>query len=164
MVQIREMNAEDASDVSRLYIESWTRTYETAFDKDALDVETAKRFMVEKQAEEAENPDKITLVAVDEGKLVGASLSLMDDRHQAWIERLHVVKQYFGTGLADDMMRAILIKHTGLQSIALKVLEGNERAIGFYKRHGFTITEHIYDDEMVGGASSIIMTRIISRG
>jgi len=158
------MKVKDAADVSALYLDSWMRTYGSAFEKEALDAEIAKRFTVEKQVEEAENPNKITLVAIEAGRLVGASLSIMDERHQAWIERLHIAEEYFGTGLADDMMRAILVKHTGLQSIALKVLDGNDRAIGFYKRHGFAITEHVHDDEMVGGASSIIMTRTISRG
>ena len=163
MIQIREMSETDAAAVSALYAESWKQTYEELYDEAGLAREIAKRFSEAIQKAEANDPEVITLVAIDDGKLVGASSSDMDDRHQAWIERMHILPEYFGTGLADDLMRATLAKHTGLQSIALKVLKGNDRAIAFYEKHGFSVTDEITDDEKVGGAASVIMSRTIPR-
>ncbi|MGI9350303.1 MAG: GNAT family N-acetyltransferase [Rhizobiaceae bacterium] len=163
MVQIREMSAADAAAVSELYAESWKETYGKLYDEEGLAQEIGKRFSEAKQKAEAIDPEVITLVAIDNGKLVGASSSDMDDRHQAWIERMHILPEYFGTGLSDDLMRATLTKHTGLQSIALKVLKGNDRAIAFYEKHGFSITEESEADEKVGGAASVIMSRTIPR-
>ena len=164
MVQIREMLASDAAEVSELYAASWRRTYGSMMSEAELASEIAQRLSVENQRREAEDSNLITLVAVDNGQLVGATLSSMDDRNQAWIERMHVLPEYHGTGLADDMMRATLIKHAGLQSIALKVLSENERAIAFYQKHGFSITDEIPSDPSVGGADSAIMSRTIPRG
>ena len=110
MAAIREMTKEDAPVVSRLYADSWTQTYGPLYDPMTLDSETEKRFSVSKQEAEAANPDIITLVAVEEGKIVGASKSEMDDRNQAWVDRMHILPEYFGTGLADDLMRATLTK------------------------------------------------------
>ncbi|MEM9277912.1 MAG: GNAT family N-acetyltransferase [Pseudomonadota bacterium] len=164
MIQIREMQVNDATSVSELYTASWKRTYGALYDEAGLAAEIAKRFSPEKQTAEAGNPDIITLVAVNEGKIIGASSSEMDERHQAWIDRMHILPEYFGTGLADDLIRATLAKHTGLQSIALKVLKGNDRAIAFYEKHGFAITDEIESDGQVGGAASIVMSRTIPRG
>ncbi len=163
MVQIREMRAADAAEVFNLYADSWRSNYGKLYDANSLDGEIAKRFSEDKQRAEAEDPDIITLVAEDASQVVGAVLSSMDDRNQAWIERMHVVPAFKGTGLADDLMRAILVKHAGLQSIALKVLKGNDRAIRFYEKHGFFVTEEIASDATVGGASSIVMSRTIPR-
>ena len=143
MANIRDMTSKDAEAVSSLYAESWSRTYGPLYDEAGLQAEISKRFSPDKQVEEANNPDIITLVAVEDGKIVGASKSEMDDRNQAWIDRVHVLPEYFGTGIADDLMRATLTKHYGLQSIALKVLRGNDRAIAFYQKHGFSITDEI---------------------
>lgn len=164
MIHIREMQIEDATAVSQLYIASWKETYGDLFDEAQLTTELDKRFSIEKQVREAADPNIITLVAVEAESVVGASLSEMDDRNQAWIDRMHILPAYFGTGLADDLIRATLAKHTGLQSIALKVLRGNERAIAFYKKHGFVITDTIESDESVGGVDSVIMSRTIPRG
>ena len=164
MVHIRAMKSVDAEVVSKLYEESWRRTYGNNFDAQILDAEVAKRFSVEKQKNEANNPDIITLLAEDDGTVVGASMSKMDDRHQAWIDRLHILPEYFGSGLAENLMQATLAKHSGLQSIALKVLGGNERAIAFYEKYGFTITETLENDVNVGGATSVVMSRTIPRG
>ena len=164
MVHIRAMKPVDAEVVSKLYEKSWRRTYGDNFDAQTLDAEVAKRFSEEIQKSEASNPDIITLLAEDDGTVVGASMSKMDDRNQAWIDRLHVLPEYFGSGLADNLMQATLAKHSGLQSIALKVLSGNDRAIAFYEKYGFTITETLENDANVGGATSVVMSRTISRG
>ena len=164
MVHIREMQADDASAVSALYTASWRRTYSMFFSEAALDTEIETRFSEGKQRKEADDPNIITLVAVEDGKIVGASSSQMDERNQAWLDRMHVLPDFFATGLADDLMRATLAKHSGLQSIALKVIKGNNRAIAFYEKHGFAVTDEIAEDEQVGGAASVVMTRTIPRG
>ena len=164
MIQIREMLAGDAETVSALYADSWRRTYGDLYEDKVLDQQVAKRFSAEKQASEAEDAEIITLVVTDNEEVIGASLSMMDNRNQAWIDRMHILPAHFGTGLADDLMRATLAKHTGLHSIALKVLKGNDRAVGFYEKHGFAVTDTIESDEAVGGADAIVMTRTISRG
>jgi ribosomal protein S18 acetylase RimI-like enzyme len=164
MFQVREMSAEDAEQVQALYADSWRRTYEHIYDSAELDRQIEKRFTPELQSDEAENGDIITLVATKDGVIVGASLAKMDDRNQAWLDRLHILPEHFGSGLAEDLLRATLTKHSGLQSIALKVLKGNERAIAFYGKHGFSITGEVEDDPSVGEVDAVIMTRTLPRG
>ena len=164
MIQIREMQLKDAEAVSELYESSWRRAYEGIIQPEQLEIEIAKRFAVSLQESEATDTDIITLVAVDDNdRVIGASLSKMDERRQAWIDRIHVVPEVYGTGVAADLLRATLTKHSGLQTIALKVMKNNERAIAFYEKHGFAITGEFERDEQVGGVDTLIMTRTIPR-
>ena len=163
MAQIREMVAEDADAVCRLYSDSWRQSYSGILGPTQLKDEIRKRFTVELQSLEAADPHIITLVAVKDDEVIGASLSKMDARNQAWIDRIHVVPDAFGSGVAEDLLRATLAKHSGLQSIALKVLKGNDRAIAFYEKHGFAVTDEIAGDAEVGGVDSLIMSRTIPR-
>lgn len=162
-ILIREMKSEDATKVASLYEASWRRIYHDLLSADVLEEQIAKRFSKDKQSAEANDPDCITLVALEDGEVVGAVAANMDDRNQAWLNRLHLSPGKFGSGLADDLLRATLIKHTGLQTIMIKILAGNERAIAFYKKHGFGITDEVTADEELGGAATVIMTRTISR-
>jgi len=163
VIQIRDMQTEDAESVTEIYIDSWRQTYASALEPSVLESEIVKRFSVEKQVEEAADQDIITLVATRDNKIIGASLSTMDERHQAWIDRIHVLDAYRGKGIAGDLLKATLVKHSGLQSIALKVIEGNDRAIAFYEKHGFSKTDLIENAETIGGANAIVMSRTIPR-
>ncbi len=164
MVHIREMTAEDAIEVSSLYTSSWERTYGPLLEQSILEEQIAKRFTPDLQRSEAVDPDIITLVATEDGKIVGASLAKMDARNQAWLDRLHLLPGYFGSGLAQNLLRATIAKHSGLQTIALKVLKANLRAIAFYEKHGFGVTDEVSGDASVGGADTVVMTRTIPRG
>lgn len=164
MISIRDMTVDDAQVVSGIYANSWRKTYKALMSPEALEAEIAKRFSPELQASEAENPDILTIVAVEDDTIVGVSSASMDARHQAWIDRMHVVPKHQGKGVSERLLTATLAKHSGLQSIALKVLEGNKRAIGFYKKHGFSKTDVIKDDPNVGGATTVIMSRTLPRG
>ncbi|TIN54865.1 MAG: GNAT family N-acetyltransferase, partial [Mesorhizobium sp.] len=67
----------------------------------------------------------------------------------------------FGSGLAVDLLHAVLAAHAGIPSIALEVIEGNERAIAFYRKHGFEVAERRPAAHGVGGHASLIMRRML---
>ncbi|TIU03033.1 MAG: GNAT family N-acetyltransferase, partial [Mesorhizobium sp.] len=69
----------------------------------------------------------------------------------------------FGTGLAADMLHAVLAAHSGIPSIALEVIEGNDRAIAFYRKHGFEVVERRPASHGVEGHASFIMRRLLPR-
>ncbi len=162
-VHIREMKPEDVEKVVSLYEASWRRTYGSLLSREILETQIAKRFSTQKQSAEVQDEDIITIVAVEDDKIMGAVSAHMDERNQAWLDRLHLVPGEFGSGLADNLLRATLTKHTGLQSIMIKILKGNDRAIAFYEKHGFDITEDVATDKELGGVPTVIMTRTIAR-
>ncbi len=55
-----------------------------------------------------------------------------------------VSEDYRGTGLADDLLEraAQRAREEGCSEIALDVDIDNDRALAFYRRHGFTVARH----------------------
>lgn len=87
----------------------------------------------------ARNPHQLLVTSMSEGRLAGfmiATLHSEDDRELDW---LMVDPDFHGNGIASSLMRAG-VEWLGENSpIWLNVVRHNERAIGFYRKHGFEI-------------------------
>ena len=68
----------------------------------------------------------------------------------AEVSALYVLEAYQGQGLGRMLMDACLDR-LERPRVALYVLEGNEKAIGFYKHMGFRMTGNRMAVEMDGG-------------
>ncbi|MER8705502.1 GNAT family N-acetyltransferase [Mesorhizobium sp. M1088] len=162
MTQIRTMTEQDVPAVSRLLGGSWRHTYSPI-----LGAETTARLSDDKHAperltEELGDDSKMSFVAErPDGSLAGYAMAAMDDKGEVMLERLHIDKSEYGTGLAADLLHAVLAAHAGIPSIALEVTEGNDRAIAFYRKHGFEVVERRPAAHGVGGHASLIMRRLL---
>ncbi|TIW20804.1 MAG: GNAT family N-acetyltransferase, partial [Mesorhizobium sp.] len=91
----------------------------------------------DKLAAELADDDKMSFVAErPDGSIAGYAMAAMDDRGDVMLDRLHIEPEEYGSGLATDLLHAVLAAHAGIASIALEVIEGNDRAIAFYRKHG----------------------------
>jgi len=82
------------------------------------------------------------LVAEQDGELTGI-VSVGPDPERSTVGRLYalyVAAPQLGTGLGHQLHEAGLqvLRDRGLTSVELWVLRGNERAITFYERHGWS--------------------------
>jgi ribosomal protein S18 acetylase RimI-like enzyme len=164
MTTIRTMTEADTADVSRLLDESWRRTYGPL-----LGFETTARISDEHHARqrlaaELANDDSLSFVAERaDGSVAGYAMARMDEAGDVKLERLHVDKSEYGTGLAADLLHAVLAAHAGIPSIALEVLEGNDRALAFYRKHGFEIVSRQPASHGAEGKFSLIMRKLLPR-
>ncbi|NUS22272.1 MAG: GNAT family N-acetyltransferase, partial [Mesorhizobium sp.] len=116
----------------------------------------------DKLAAELEDEDKMSFVAERaDGSIAGYAMAAMDKKGDVMLDRLHIEPQAFGSGLAVDLLHAVLAAHAGIPSIALEVIEGNDRAIAFYRKHGFEVVERRDAAHGVGGHASLIMRRLL---
>ena len=89
-------------------------------------------------AAELDDPYKHAIVADSNGEIVGYALALTgNDDARIVLDRLHIEPAQFGTGLAAALMRAVIADHRSASVVELEVLEGNNRALAFYRKHGF---------------------------
>jgi ribosomal protein S18 acetylase RimI-like enzyme len=158
------MTEKDVPAVSKLLGESWRRTYGPI----AGWAETAKISDVhhapQRLAEELADTDKMAFVAErPDGSLAGYAMAEMDAEGDVMLDRLHIEKSEFGSGLAADILHAVLAAHVGIPSIALEVLEGNDRALAFYRKHGFEIVDRKPASYGAEGRMSIIMRKLLPR-
>jgi ribosomal protein S18 acetylase RimI-like enzyme len=161
---IRRMRAADAGAVAELLRASWRQTYEHLMGLEKVEAANARMHTAERLAAEADDNSIIAFVAANaEGAIVGHALAKMDNNRKVWLDRLHVAPKLFGTGLAADLLRAILAAHAGLATISLEVIEGNDRAIAFYRKHGFAVTERKSACGSVENVPTLVMTKLLPR-
>jgi len=164
MTHIRAMTRNDVDDVSRLLGASWRRTYSPIMGASTAARLSDDRHTPEALATELEDEDNMSFVAErGDGSIAGYAMAVMDKQGDVMLERLHIEPQEFGSGLAVDLLHAVLAAHAGLPSIALEVIEGNDRAIAFYRKHGFEVVERRDAAHGVGGHASLIMRRLLAR-
>ncbi|CRF30251.1 acetyltransferase%2C gnat family [Streptococcus pneumoniae] len=82
-----------------------------------------------------------TLIAIGDLKVVGfiSYGNFRDETIQAGeIIALYVLKDYYGKGIAQKLMKTALTALNHFSEIFLWVLKDNKRAIAFYQKMGFT--------------------------
>jgi ribosomal protein S18 acetylase RimI-like enzyme len=135
---IARPTVDDLDEMGRVHVEVWREAYAGLMPADylaGLDPTHGPRIWRERFGE---IKDIDWWIARDEDGIVGMVTSGpprdTDPPVPLELYAINILRRAHGTGLADELMaRAI-----GDRPAYLWVLEGNERAIAFYRRHGFT--------------------------
>lgn len=135
---ITRPTVDDLDELGRVHVQVWREAYEglmPAAHLAALDPAAATARWRERLGS---HPEVDWWIARDEDGIVGmiSAGPPRDDDPPVGLElyAINVLRRVHGTGLADALMaRAI-----GERAAYLWVLDGNARAIAFYRRHGFT--------------------------
>jgi len=140
-VQIRRAVPSDASALAELA----ERTFRDAFAADNraedMDAFTARVYGEVQQRREIEDPEGVTLVGEDEGRLI--AFTQLRRTASVWgdveIARFYVDRRWHGQGIAQMLMLAAeaAARELGGRSLWLGVWERNPRGIAFYKKCGF---------------------------
>jgi ribosomal protein S18 acetylase RimI-like enzyme len=147
-MRIRHATSSDA----QVLAEFGARTFEAAFghDNKPQDMQDylQSHYSVELQSLEIADPKIVTLLAEDEGELVGFVQLRLGSTHSSvtstspielW--RIYIEPDRMGSGLAQALMEAAKREaiHNGGDAMWLSVWQENPRAIAFYRKEGFEI-------------------------
>jgi ribosomal protein S18 acetylase RimI-like enzyme len=142
-IDIRSATPGDAEAIAGLHARVWHATYRSLAPAAAIAALTEEvRLERWRTLLRAPVADQVTLVAEDDGPLAGfgqlapASNEVFGGRHE--IRFLYVADAYHGRGIGRRLMAALAraaIDH-GASGVALGVVDGNDRAIAFYRRLG----------------------------
>jgi ribosomal protein S18 acetylase RimI-like enzyme len=164
MTQIRAMTEQDVTAVSRLLGQSWRHTYSPIMGAEATARISDAHHAPERIAAELADTNHMAFVAERaDGAIVGYAMAGMDAAGNVTLDRLHINPSEYGSGLAADLLHAVLAAHAGIPSIALEVLDGNDRAVAFYRKQGFEVVERRAAAHGAEGHSSLIMRRLLPR-
>lgn len=160
---IRHMAPDDAEQVSALISASWQRTYGPLMGDERARAESDKKHQPDMIAASLKRPHAESFVAeTSEGRIAGYAHAIVV-KGVLWLDRLHVEPDAQGTGLAASLLHAVILDYLGEPSISLEVLKGNERAIRFYEREGFEVTEERDACGGIGGVPTLIMRKPMPR-
>ena len=136
-VTIRLADIADAEELAALHQRVWEEAYTGLMPQRILDERRARPFAarVEVWRDRIALPDQHTWVAVDDGVVVGFAESGLGRDGSGGLELMavYVLRSHYGTGLGDRLLETAI----GSEPAHLWVLDGNQRAIRFYERHGF---------------------------
>ena len=127
-VVIRPMMPADAEAKAYVHWKSCLETYTGLMDPEFLAGSTLDKYHAI-----ALRFVETTLVAELDGKIVG--FGCWDPKGE--IPALYVLRDAQGYGIGRKLLGAMLTRLSNLEQVRLEVLEGNDRAIGFYKHMGF---------------------------
>lgn len=154
MFSIRQAEPDDAKPLAEVAELTFRDTF--GADNSATDIAEHCRnsFSAAIQAAEIQNPAMITLLCEGDGRLLGFAQLRWDQppdcvnsRRAAEIQRLYLVREAHGKGVAQALMGACLeeLQLKGFDHVWLGVWEKNPRAISFYRKIGFEeVGEHIF--------------------
>lgn len=146
-VVVREAVVDDALGIARVHVTGWQVGYAGLLPEgylDALSVDAR----AQRWAATLREPDAravATLVATADRDVVGfvtVGRSRDDDAEKDVGELwgIYVDPQHWGTGAGHALHEGAIgaLRAVGLTAATLWVLRGNDRAIGFYRQHGWT--------------------------
>jgi ribosomal protein S18 acetylase RimI-like enzyme len=129
---------DDLDELGRVHVQVWREAYAGLMPADylaALDPTVGPRRWRERITDPSGGVG--WWLARDDDGIVGMASSgpPRDEDAPAGLElyAINLLRRCHGTGLADDLM----VRAVGDRAAYLWVLDGNERAIAFYRRHGF---------------------------
>jgi len=143
---IRLAGPDDAAAVAAFGERSFRETFGADNRPEDMDAYCAATYAVERQRREMAAPERVTLLAEMEGRLVGyAQLrdgpapSCVAGADPIEILRFYVDRRWHGQGIARTLMAETLARARALgrRTVYLAVWERNARAIAFYRKVGF---------------------------
>ncbi len=137
--------------ISHIYEASWKYAYQDIIPREYLESIPEGQW-----AEHLETSGRNTLVALEDGKIVGTSsyCRARDSDMEGFGEiiSIYLLPEYMGRGIGRFLMADAIgeLRRMGFSDIFLWVLEENERARHFYERLGFE-NSGIFLEDNIGG-------------
>jgi ribosomal protein S18 acetylase RimI-like enzyme len=156
---IEEATVDDADELGRLHVEIWRLAYTGLMPVDYLAGLDPEAFAEKWRSRLSDPlPGIVRLVVRDDQGLAGFSTAgpprIDDPPADLELYAINVLPRAHGTGLADEL----LDRTVGDRAAYLWVVEGNDRAIAFYRRRGFA-DDGGRDVDSESGATEIRMVR-----
>jgi len=151
---IRRARHGDATQLSVIAEETFRATFAGVNTPGNMDLHCRTSYSEAIQAEEIADPNRVTLLCEYSGRLAGfAQLrwgkapSCVLANAPGELQRLYVISEFHGKGVAHGLMNACMDEMTSHRSdvVWLGVWERNPKAIAFYKKFGFhEVGAHVF--------------------
>ncbi len=174
MAVIRRALPTDAAPLAELAERTFRDAFTEGNDPEDMALHCAASFAPEVQAREIADPDTVTIVAEDDGVLIGfaqlrlaAPKACVTAERPSELYRIYVARECPGRGVARRIMDEVLATaaRAGSDRMWLGVWEQNRRALAFYRKYGFEVVgEHVFQFGTDAQTDLIMMAAVDERG
>jgi ribosomal protein S18 acetylase RimI-like enzyme len=151
----RRWRREDLAAIQRLLLETWLDAYVPFIPREDLTGYFHKQYSLAKLELLFADPDVTGLVAEVDGVVAGyAKLYHARAEERFYLHQLYVLPSKQGLGLGHRLMGCAeeRARELGADRIWLGVMVKNDRAVGWYKKMGYTVMQ---TEPFVMGATSV---------
>ncbi len=171
MIHLRPARHADARELATLAETTFRTTFAAMNTAEDMDRHCRDAYGEAIQAQEIASPDRATLVVEHGQRLIayaqmrwGNAPACVTARAPGELQRLYVIRDFHGRGVAHDLMRACLAEMAArtCDVVWLGVWERNPRAMAFYRKFGFReVGEHVFP---LGGdpQRDLVMARAVA--
>ncbi len=152
-VEVRAAQQEDLPAVALVRAVAWQAAYAGLIPDEVLRGLADPDVVLAWAARAAATPSTTYAVAELVGEVVGFAAFGAEraDPPSPWrgeVYALYVLPQHWRTGAGSALLHAALdeLAENGFDHVTLWVLDGNQPAVGFYRRHGFHPTGEVMHD------------------
>lgn len=147
-IRIREAQPQDSLYIGVLAMQVFLDTYATEGIREAIATQALQAFAPDTIARLMVQPDTVLVVAESNGHLIGFAQIKLRAGHLmicatdvAELQRLYIQERFTGLGIGYRLLQAAEqhAEHAGATLLWATVWVGNERALGFYPRQGYTL-------------------------
>jgi GNAT superfamily N-acetyltransferase len=162
MIAIRRIRIGEVELFKQLRLESlrdapyaFSSTYESALRRSA-------ESWREQADSTAQGPNRATFIAFSDDAPIGiaAVYRLSDQPDVGEVLQVWVAPEYRGTGVARDLMDVVFewAGNNIFRAIVARIANGNTRAVRFYRRYGFALT----DESPMNDSESVTLAREVA--
>jgi len=146
IINIRVASLSDAPMLTRLMRQAFAQAYASCTRPADLEAHMEANFTEERQRAELEKPQAATLLAKAHSQFIGYAQwtpgpppACVRAKQTVQLQRLYVLKPYWGTGVAHRLMKSCLtyLSDSSYRTVWLSCWTQNERALEFYRKWGF---------------------------
>jgi SAM-dependent methyltransferase/ribosomal protein S18 acetylase RimI-like enzyme len=163
MVTLREARPDDAPAIAEVHVRAWQVGYRGLLPQAELDgIDRDERRAAWRQHLADPGDRSIVVAEKDDGGVVGfASCGSARDGADGELFTCYVDPQHWGTGVGQALLRSArrLLRARGYDEAVLWTLQGNDRALRFYRADGWEIDGSIKDEVMWGSSTTSIRLR-----
>jgi len=134
---IRKARLADAPALSRLLASTWRKAFHSLLKASTIREVSRKWHSSAHLAGQIRDKDVYFGVAARGKRILALTTVRRTGGKSAFMLRLYVRPGCQGAGLGEKLLEAGLEAFPRLRRLRLEVLAGNDRAIEFYRRHGF---------------------------
>lgn len=163
-VGVRPTKSSDITALIPFINASWVRTYAPLIGYDmALDLAT-KKHSTDLFLREIDAPDAVSWLAKsEEDGVAGHVGGFKTGEYCLYIDRFHISPSWHGKGVASQLAQAVEndAKAKGFERLELTVLEGNQRALTFYLKVGFSVDPTRSPTDGLGPQKALTLVKLI---
>ena len=153
-IDINKVKLTDLESLQAIGKQTFIETFGEMNTEENMAKYLSESFNEDRLRSELTNPDSVFYFAMLENQVVGymklnfgEAQTEMKDQKTLEIERIYVLKEYYGKGVGQVLYDTALdiARQKNAKTIWLGVWEENPRAISFYKKNGFVeFDKHVF--------------------